>query len=102
MHYLVYIEVPAEAGTRLDFEEEGPGQILGYMMNRFAPEAAYIQAGMRAVFMVADLNEAQMTELMLIVSKKFGTYPEFTALIPAAAIPEMVGKAIEEVKKAQI
>jgi hypothetical protein len=57
---------------------------------------------MRAVFMVADLNEAQMTELMLIVSKKFGTYPEFTALIPAAAIPEMVGKAIEEVKKAQI
>lgn len=102
MLYLVYIEVPAEAGTRLDFEEEGPGQILGYMMNRFAPEAAYIQAGMRAVFMVADLNEAQMTELMLIVSKKFGTYPEFTALIPAAAIPEMVGKAIEAVKKAAL
>jgi hypothetical protein len=43
-----------------------------------------------------------MTELMLIVSKKFGTYPEFTALIPAAAIPEMVGKAIEAVKKAPL
>jgi hypothetical protein len=84
---LVYIEVPAEAGTRLDFEQEGPRQILGYMMNRFAPEAAYIEAGMRAIFMVADLNEAQMTELMLI---------------PAAAIPEMVGKAIEAVKKAAL
>ena len=52
--------------------------------------------------MVADLNETQMTELMLIVSKNFGTYPEFMALIPAAAIPEMAGKAIEAVKKAQI
>ncbi len=102
MRYLIYFEIPAEAGNSLDFEEGGPGPILGYVMDRFAPEASYTQAGMRAVFMVADLNEAQMTELMLIVSKKFGTYPEFTALIPAAAIPEMVGKAIEEVKKAQI
>ncbi|MGZ4865164.1 MAG: hypothetical protein ACXV5H_09340, partial [Halobacteriota archaeon] len=99
---LVYFEVPAEAGTLLDFEEGGPGKILGHIMERFAPEAMYSQAGMRAIFMVADLNEAQMTELMLIVSKKFGTYPEFTALIPAAAIPEMAGKAIEDVKKAQI
>jgi hypothetical protein len=37
MLYLVYIEVPAEVGTRVDFEEQGPGQIIGYMMNRFAP-----------------------------------------------------------------
>ena len=102
MLYLVYIEVPAEVGTRVDFDEQGPGQIIGYMMNRFAPEAVYIKAGTRASFIVADLNETQMTELMLIVSKNFGTYPEFTALIPAAAIPEMAGKAIEEVKKAQI
>ena len=102
MLYLVYIEVPAEVGTRVDFEEQGPGHIIGYVMNRFAPEAVYIKAGTRASFIVADLNEAQMTELMLIVSKNFGTYPKFTALIPAAAIPEMAGKAIEEVKKAQI
>jgi hypothetical protein len=40
---------------------------------------------MRAVFMVADLDEAQMTEIMLIASKRFGTYPEFTPVIPAEA-----------------
>ena len=68
-------------------------------MDRFAPEASYTQAGMRAVFMVADLNEAQMTELMLIVSKQFGTYPEFTPVIPGAATPGIVAKAIEEAKK---
>jgi len=96
------MEVPTQVGNRIDFEEGGPGKIIGYMMNRFAPEAAYTQAGMRAVFMVADLDEAQMTEIMLITSKKFGTYPEFTPLIPGDSTPEIAAKAIQEVKKAQI
>ena len=102
MRYLVYIEVPADVGNRMDFEEGGPAKILGYVIERFAPEASYTQAGMRAVFMVADLNEAQMTEMMLITSKKFGTYPEFTPLIPGDSTLEIAAKAIQEVKKAQI
>jgi hypothetical protein len=96
MRYLVYFEVPAEVGNRIDFEGGGPGRIIGYMMNRFAPEAAYTQAGMRAVFMVANLNEAQMTEIMLIVSKRLGRYPEFTPVIPGAATPDIAATAIEE------
>jgi hypothetical protein len=99
VRYLVYFEVPAEVGNHIDFEEGGPGKIIGYMMNRFAPEAAYTQAGIRAVFLVADLDEAQMTEIMLIVSKRLGTYPEFTPVIPGAATPGIAAKAIEEAKK---
>ena len=100
MRYLVYFEIPADVGNRLDFEERGPGPLIGYVMDRFAPEASYTQAGLRGVFMVADLDEAQMTELMLIVSKKFGTYPEFTPVIPLAATPGIAAKAIEKAKKA--
>ncbi len=100
MLYLIYIEIPADAGTRLDFEEGGPAKILGFLTKRFAPEAVYAQAGMRAFIMVADLNEAQMTEMMQITSKKFGTYPEFTPLIPCDVIAEMAEKAIEQMKKA--
>ncbi len=102
MLYLIYIEVPADVGTRIDFEEGGPAKIIGYLMERFSPEAVYTEAGMRASFMVADLNEEQMTEMMLITSKKFGTYPEFTPVFPGRATPEMAAKAIEEVKKAGI
>ncbi len=86
----------------MDFEEEGPAKILGYIANRFAPEAMYIQAGLRAVFMVADLNEEQMMEMMLIVSKQFDTYPEFTPVFPGNEISGIVVKAIDEVKKAQL
>lgn len=100
MRYLVYFEIPADVGNRLDFEEGGPGPLIGYVMDRFAPEASYTQAGLRGVFIVADLDEAQMTELMLIVSKKFGTYPEFTPVIPLAATPDIATKAIEKAKKA--
>ncbi len=99
MLYLVYFEMPADVGTRLDFEEGGPGQILGYMMNRFAPQSAYIEAGTRNGIMVADLDISQMQELMIVMSKQFGSYPEFTPLIPAQDIPGIAGKVIEEVKK---
>ena len=102
MLYLIYFEISAEAGNRLDFEEGGPEEILGYVMNRFAPKASYAEAGTRNIFVVAELNEAQMSEFMLIVSKKFGTYPEFTPITPLSAIPEIAGKAIEAVKKAPI
>jgi hypothetical protein len=100
VRYLVYFEVSTEVGNHLDFEEGGPGKIFGYLMNRFAPEAVYTEAGTRNVFMVADLDEAKMTEIMLIVSKKLGTYPEFTPLILGEATPGIAAKAIEEAKKA--
>ncbi|MGZ4847844.1 MAG: hypothetical protein ACXV3E_08695 [Halobacteriota archaeon] len=100
MRYLVYLEISTEVGNRIDFEEGGPGKIMGLVMERFKPEAVYAEAGSRNVFMVADLDETQMTELMLIASKKLDTYPEFTPVFPGAATPEMAAKAIEEVKKA--
>ena len=62
----------------------------------------YTEAGTRNVFMVADLDETQMTELMLIVSKKLGTQLELTPVIPGAATVEIAAKAIENVKKAPI
>jgi hypothetical protein len=62
----------------------------------------YTEAGTRNVFMVADLDETQMTELMLIVSKKLGTQLEFTPVITGAATVEIAAKAIENVKKAPI
>ncbi len=102
MRYLIYIEIPTDVGTRLDFEEGGPAKILGYLVKRFSPEAFYTVAGMRAVFMVADLNEDQMTEMMLIVSKKFDTYPELTPVIRGDETPKMAERAIEEVKKAGV
>jgi hypothetical protein len=73
---------------------------MGYVFKRFKPQAAYAEAGKRNLFVVADLDEAQMTEFMIAASKQMGTYAKFIPLIPAADIPEMASKAIEEVKKA--
>ena len=100
MRYLVYFEVSTDVGNRLDFEEGGPGKIIGYVVNRFKPEVMYTEAGTRNVFMVADLDETQMTELMLIVSKTLGTYPDFAPIMSAEATMEVAAKAIIEAKKA--
>jgi hypothetical protein len=100
MLYLIYFAIPTEVGNRIDFEEGGPGPVIGYMMSRFKPQAAYAEAGTSNVLMVADLDEAKMTELGLFVRKKFDITPQFTPLIPAEAILELAGKAIEAVKQA--
>jgi hypothetical protein len=47
MLYLVYIEIPTEVGNRIDFEEGGPGKVIGYMMSRFKPQFAAVEAGTR-------------------------------------------------------
>ena len=87
-------------GNRVDFEEGGPEKTIGYLMNLIKPEAAYIKAGTRTSLIVADLDEEKMTELMLVASKQLGTYPTFIPVIPVADIPEMVGKLLNEMKKA--
>ena len=102
MRYLIYLEISTEVGNRIDFEEGGPGKLFGLIMQKFKPEAVYAEAGSRNVFFVADLDEAQMTEMMLIASKKLDTYPEFTPVFPGGATPEMAAKGIEEVKKVTI
>jgi hypothetical protein len=96
---MVYFEVPTEVGNQIDFVEGGPGPLIGHMMERFTPEAVYSVAGERAVFMVADLDAAQMMEIMLLVSKKLGTYPEFTPVLTAEETLGFATKAIEEAKK---
>ncbi len=100
MLYLVYIEIPTEVGNRIDFEEGGPEKVIGYMMSRFKFKFAAVEAGTRNSFLVADLDEAQITELGLLVSKKMNTTPQFTPLISSEVILELAGKAIEAVKQA--
>jgi hypothetical protein len=52
----------------------------------------------RALWMVMDLNKSTMAELMLIVSKKFGSYPSCTPVIHGPDIIEVAAEAIEVAK----
>jgi hypothetical protein len=97
MLYLIYAKIPAGACT--DLEEGGPEKIMGDIFTRLKPKSAYVEAGKRDLLMVADLDETQTAELTIGVSKQMGTCPKFVPLIPVAGIPEMAGKAIEEVTK---
>jgi hypothetical protein len=98
MRYMVHIEISPEAGNTLDFEEGGPGAILRYLVERFKPEMFYVTTIRRALWMVMDLNETAMAELMLIVSKKFGSYPLCTPVIHGPDVVEMAAEAIEVAK----
>ena len=100
MRYMVHIEISPEAGNKLDFEEGGPGAIIKYLAERFKPEMFYVTTIRRAMWMVMDLNESTMAELMLVVSKKFGSYPLCTPVIHGPDVVEVAAEAIEVAKNA--
>jgi hypothetical protein len=42
--YLAFVKVPTDVGNRIDFEEGGRRKVIGYVMNRFKPQAAFTEA----------------------------------------------------------
>ncbi len=98
MHYLVHIEISPEVGNKIDFEEGGPGAIFMHLAERFNPEMFYVTTVRRGLWMVMDLDVSAMAELMLIVSKTFGTYPLCTPVIRGSNVAEVAAKAIEVTK----
>lgn len=96
---MVHIKISPEAGNKLDFEEGGPGAILKYLVDRFTPEAFYVSTFRRSIWMVIDLDEATAADLMLTVSKKFGTYPLYTSVVPGPEVAKLAAASIEFIKK---
>ncbi len=99
MRFMVHIEVPTDVGSRSDFEGEGPSPIVKHFVERFNPETFYLTPSRRAIWMVADLDEVKMTEIMLAASKNLGVYPTFTPVVPRADALQIAEKAIEALKK---
>jgi hypothetical protein len=96
---MVHIEISPEAGNKLDFEEGGLGAILKYLVDRFTPEAFYVSTFRRSIWMFIDLDEATAADLTLTVSKKFGTYPLYTPVVPGPEVAKLAAASIEFAKK---
>jgi hypothetical protein len=95
MRYLFEITAPAERGNTID-STGGPGPILGYIAERFHPEALYVSMLRRPVWMVVDLASfAQVHERLQLFSRLTGTEPTITPVISG----EEAGPAIQEASK---
>jgi hypothetical protein len=96
MRYLVETTASIERGNEL-VEKGGPGPIFKYIAERFNPEAMYGNPTRRQAFLIVDLpTEADIAELMFILTRAGGTEPTFTPIMPM----EGIGAAIENAKKA--
>jgi hypothetical protein len=100
MRYLFEITASAERGNEID-SKGGPGPILGYIAERFKPEAVYVSTLRRQVWLVADLTSfAQVHELMQICSRLTGTEPTITPVMLAPEAAEAIQESTENAKKA--
>jgi hypothetical protein len=99
MKHLVRMPVTVQAGNDLEARPGGPGPIMGRLVERFKPEAMYMCPARREIFMVCNLEPADMAELMITGSHLAGQYPEFIPVVEAKEFGGLVGKAIPGAKK---
>jgi hypothetical protein len=93
--YLVEAHGSMERANTID-AGEGPGPIFGKIADRFHPEAVYLNASRRQIFMIVKLDSpGQMQELMYILTWFSGTEPTF---IPVTR-PEIAAEAIANAKQ---
>ncbi len=96
MKYLVEVHASIERGNAID-KKGGPGPLFAYIAERFKPEAFYGNPTRRQAFLAVDLaSEADVAELMYILTWFSGTEPTFTPIMA----PEVFAEAIKKAKKA--
>ena len=99
MRYLVEVAASIERGNALD-EAGGPGPMFAHIMERFKPEAFYVDLTRRHIFLVADLQSpAEIEELMYICTFAAGTDPKFTPVITLSEAASVIPEAIQNAKK---
>ena len=96
MKYLVEARASMERGNEID-QKGGPGPLFDHIAKRFKPEAFYGNPSRRQVFLIVDLaTEAQIGELMYVLTWFTGTEPTFTPL----TAPKTFAQCIENATKA--
>lgn len=99
MKYLFHGTPTVEAATRIE-AEGGPRALFNYLNERLKPEAFYVSALRREVWLVADVDDpAILTEVLLAVSRKIGNEPTIVPVHTLKDFGGIVGKAIENAKK---
>jgi hypothetical protein len=99
MKHMVRIPVTVAAGHEIEKRPGGPGPVMSRLAERFRPDAMYMCPARREVFMVCNLETADMAELMIAGSNIGGQYPEFLPVIEAKEFGGVVGKAMTGAKK---
>jgi hypothetical protein len=94
MKFLMNFKLTAEAGARIEARPGGPGPVIQRVMERFKPEALYLSSTAREGWLVADLDTAQVTELMVIFTELSGQHPTFSVVMPVKDFGPVAGPAI--------
>ncbi len=80
MRYLVSIAPETQANNEIDRSGEVM-PLLNWLKHTFKPEAFYLEAAQRKIWMVAEFETAgDLNKLTCIGIFKFGAYPEFRPL----------------------
>jgi hypothetical protein len=100
MKFMIQGRVSVEKGGELD-ARGGPGPFFAHFAERFKPEACYIHPVRREFFAVCELDEAQITEVMILCSR-LGEYPTVSPVVALRDFRPVAEAAMMNAKKSPI
>jgi len=90
MRYLVHFMVMPEAGNKLE-ASGGTMPVIREVKERFKPEAIFAAVTLREFWMRINIDTPlDMSELTILSSKKFGSYPTLTPVLTEDELFEML------------
>ena len=93
MKYFVQIDVGIEQGNHME-RSGGPGPMMGRFIETFEPEALFMALDRRAMFMIADLDEIKMAQVMAVAAHMGGNYPTVVPVAAADAFGPLFAQAM--------
>ncbi|RJO67457.1 MAG: hypothetical protein C4523_09430 [Myxococcales bacterium] len=100
MRYLVTLNVPVEAGVRIEQQSGGPGEVFSKIVETFKPESFYCGLDRRSIYLVLNAdNPTRLAEFMITASTMTGVYPEFIPVAPANEMQPIVNQAMNTLNK---
>ena len=99
MKYMIHVEVSVDAVKNME-QGDGPGQLVGYIAEKFKPDSMHFGLSRRAIYMIADLDETQLCEAMVVLSTFAGAHPEVTAVAPLEDFGGFAASALAALKEA--
>lgn len=99
MRHMVHFQVTVEQGLKIE-AAGGPGKLIGYVAETYRPEQIYFCTTRREGWMFVDVDQQKATELMAILTRMTGSYPEIVPVLTAQEFAPYIGKVLSAVEKA--
>lgn len=99
MRHMVHFQVTVEQGLKIE-AAGGPGKLIGYVTETYKPDQIYFNTTRREGWIIVDTDQQKITELMGLMTRMTGSYPDIAPVLTLQEFGPYIGKVLSALSNA--